>query len=67
MLREPPARRHCLRRGIALAAALLSLSVAGSAAAAAPPTGDAGVSIAAAPVGVVAGSVDAGVGTHAAA
>ena len=57
---RPPARRLRLCGAVALAASLLSLSLAGSARAAAPPTGDAGASIAAAPAGAVAGSVDAG-------
>ena len=46
----------------AFAAALLALSLAGPAWAAAPPTGNAGASIATAPAGTVAGSVDAGGG-----
>ena len=62
MLGTPPARRLGLCGGIALAIALRPLSLAGSASAAAPPSGDAGVSIAAAPAGAVAGNVDAGVG-----
>ncbi len=43
------------------AIALVCLSLAGSASAAAPPTGDPATSIATAPGGVVAGSVDAGI------
>jgi hypothetical protein len=57
---RPSAGRLGLCGAIALAAALLSLSPAGSASAAAPPTGDAGASIAIASTGTVAGSVDAG-------
>lgn len=54
-----PTQRLGFWRTIALAA-LVSLCLAGSASAAAPPTGDAGASIATAPPGVVAGSVDSG-------
>jgi hypothetical protein len=56
---RPPARRLGLWWAAALAA-LLPLSLAGSANAAAPPTGDAGTAIATALAGTVAGSVDAG-------
>ncbi len=56
------ARRLGVYGGIVLAAAFLSMSLAGLARAAAPPTGDAGTSIATAPAGAVAGGVDAGVG-----
>jgi Regulator of Chromosome Condensation (RCC1) repeat protein len=55
-----PARRLGLCGAAALVGALLPLSLAGSASAAASPTGDAGASIATAPAGAVAGSVDAG-------
>ena len=47
---------------VAFVAALLALSLVGPAWAAAPPTGDAGTSIATAPASAVAGSVDAGGG-----
>ena len=53
------ARRLGLCGAIAVAALLL-LTLAGSAFAAAPPTGNAEASIATAPAGAVAGSVDAG-------
>ncbi|HXE99954.1 MAG TPA: RCC1 domain-containing protein, partial [Solirubrobacterales bacterium] len=56
-------RRRTVHALAALAAALIPLSLAGTASAGAPPTGDAGTSIATAPVGAVAGSVDAG-GQH---
>jgi hypothetical protein len=53
----PPAAR---RLGLCGAASLLSLGLAGSASAAAPSTGDAAASIAAAPAGTVAGSMSGG-------
>ena len=62
--RAYPRGRSALRVWLAFAPLALLLSVAGAAQAAAPPTGDPGVSVAAAPLGVVAGSVDGG-GTHA--
>src|SRR5687768_8497855 len=58
--RRPFARPLRLCGAIALAAFLIPLGFAGLASAAAPPTGDAGASLAVAPSGAVVGSVDAG-------